>query len=280
MDIPSQEMTLSGHKHRYIDVGSGDKSLVLVHGISSSLDIYERVIPHFAKHYRVLAFDLLGFGESEKPLKKNYTLHFYANLIDEFIQKMNILGKGKEVYLLGHSMGGKYSIATAVLHPKSIHKLILTNTDGFLHVPHVIRAASFWGFRHLIKKIVTRRSFVEKAMQSVYYDASKVTEEHLEYNLRMICDDETFNTVMILNRNYRELDLKRTGLRSRLNEVQIPVLIIWGEQDKFISPKCGVTAQQELANSELHIIKNCGHAPMFEQHEEFAQATLEFLGKS
>ncbi|ACF14080.1 alpha/beta hydrolase fold [Chloroherpeton thalassium ATCC 35110] len=279
MDIPSREIILSGYRHRYIDVGSGNKSLVLVHGVSSSLDIYEKVIPKFAEHYRVLAFDLLGFGESEKPPKENYTIHFYAKLINEFIQKSGALGEGKEVYLLGHSMGGKYAVATTILYPESVQKLILSNTDGFLHVPHVIRAASFWGVRHLVKKIVTRRAFVKKAMETVYYDASHITEEHFEYNVRMVQDEATFNTVMILNRNYKELDLARTGLRRRINEIKIPTLIIWGEFDKFISPKCAFTAKQEIANSELHIIKACGHAPMVEKHEEFAAVTLVFLEK-
>ncbi|NTV46267.1 MAG: alpha/beta hydrolase [Chlorobiales bacterium] len=274
---PTKEIVLSGYKHRYVEAGSGNKTLLLVHGVSSSLDIFDKVVPALSKNRRVLALDLLGFGESDKPANHDYTLQFYSNLLLEFLQKTDSLGKGKEVYALGHSMGGKYVITLAIENTGVVDRLILSNTDGFINIPPVIRAASVWGARHLLEKIVMHKAFVRRAMRTVYYDPSHITEEHFEHNLRMIRDKATFNTIMLLNRNYKKLDLKRMGIRDRLWELKIPTLIIWGDYDKFISPKCAQSAKDEIPNSTLKIIPKCGHAPMMEKSKEFISHIEDFL---
>lgn len=274
---PTKEIVLSGYKHRYVEAGSGNKTLLLVHGVSSSLDIFDKIVPTLSTNLRVLALDLLGFGESDKPANHNYTLHFYSNLLLEFLQKTNSVGEGKEVYALGHSMGGKYVITLAIENTGIVNRLILSNTDGFINIPPIIRAASVWGARHLLEKIVMRRAFVRRAMRTVYYDPSHITEEHFEKNLRMVRDKAIFNTIMQLNRNYKKLDLKRMGIRSRLPELNIPTLIIWGDYDKFISPKCAHSAKNEIPNSTLKIIAKCGHAPMMEKSKEFISHIEEFL---
>ncbi|NTW49853.1 MAG: alpha/beta hydrolase [Chlorobiales bacterium] len=274
---PTKEIVLSGHRHRYVEAGSGNKTLLLVHGVSSSLDIFDKVVPALSKNWRVLALDLLGFGESDKPANHDYTLHVYANLLLEFLRKTGSLGEGKEVYALGHSMGGKYVITLAIENHGVVDRLILSNTDGFVNIPPVIRAASVWGARHLLEKVVTHKAFVRRAMRTVYYDPSHITKEHFEHNLRMIRDKATFNTIMQLNRNYKKLDLKRMGIRGRLGELKIPTLIIWGDSDKFISPKCAQAARDEIQNSTLKIIPKCGHAPMMEKSKEFVSLIEEFL---
>lgn len=270
-------ITLSGYKHRYIDCGSGEVSLVMIHGMSSSIEIFEDVIPELSKHMRVLALDLLGFGQSDKPKKENYSLEFYASLIKEFIEKTHQNTPTKQICVLGHSMGGKYVLTLALTHPDLIQKVVLSNSDGFIHVPHVIRAVSFWGIRHLLHKMISRRKFVQNAMKKVYHDPGYITQEHLELNLKMARDKDIFRTVMLLNRNYKKLDLKRMGYRARLSELRQPVLIIWGAEDQFLSTKSAHSANNEIPNSKLHILPNCGHAPMIEKSENFINLVTDFI---
>lgn len=270
-------ITLSGYKHRYIDCGSGEVSLVMIHGMSSSIEIFEDVIPELSKHMRVLALDLLGFGQSDKPKNENYSLEFYANLIKEFIEKTHQNTPAKQICVLGHSMGGKYVLTLALTHPDLVQKVVLSNSDEFIHVPHVIRAVNFWGIRHLLHKMISRRKFVQNAMKKVYHDPGYITQEHLELNLKMARDKDIFRTVMLLNRNYKKLDLKRMGYRARLSELRQPVLIIWGAEDQFLSPKSAHSANNEIPNSELHILPNCGHAPMIEKSENFINLVTDFI---
>jgi pimeloyl-ACP methyl ester carboxylesterase len=279
LQTDNKYITLSGYKHRYIDCGQGDTSLILIHGMSSSLEIFEKSLPVLSKHMRVLALDLLGFGQSDKPHTENYTLEFYANLIREFILNTDCHGPDKQVVVLGHSMGGKYALTLSLNYPELVQKVVLSNSDGFIHVPHVIRAASFWGIRHVLHKMISRRNFVENAMKKVYHDPSHITKDHLELNLKMARDKQIFRTIMLLNKNFKKLDLKRTGYRDRLPELQKPVLIIWGQQDQFLSPKSAHLAEREIQNSELHIIPNCGHAPMVEKSDIFTKLIIDFVSK-
>jgi len=277
LTVENKFITLSGYKHRYIDCGSGEMSLVMIHGMSSSIEIFEDVIPELSKHMRVLALDLLGFGQSDKPKNENYSLEFYASLIKEFIEKTHQNAPAKQICVLGHSMGGKYVLTLALTHPDLVQKVVLSNSDGFIHVPHVIRAVSFWGIRHLLHKMISRRKFVQNAMKKVYHDPGYITQEHLELNLKMARDKDIYRTVMLLNRNYKKLDLKRMGYRARLSELRQPVLIIWGAEDQFLSTKSAHSANNEIPNSKLHILPNCGHAPMIEKSENFINLVTDFI---
>ncbi|MBC8044399.1 MAG: alpha/beta hydrolase [Rhizobacter sp.] len=276
----SKFITLSGYRHHYAELGEGDETLLLVHGFSASLLSYQKVMPAFAKRYRVLAIDLVGFGASDKPTDAPYSLELFSKLLVEFLEKMNATGAGKKVYAVGHSMGGKILLAMSVLYPNVLSKLVVTNTDGFLYVPMIISAASLWGVRHLLNKVVGRESFVRKTMESVYFDPAHITDEHFQRNLSMVRDQANFNAMMALNRNYKHLDLRRTGLRVRLGELKLPVLILWGDSDRFVATKYAAVAHREIPNSELQLISRCGHVPMVERPEEFVQLTLAFLEKT
>ncbi|UWX58725.1 alpha/beta hydrolase [Chlorobaculum sp. MV4-Y] len=128
--------------------------MLLLHGISSSADYYGPSISLLARSFRVLGLDLLGFGESDKPRTIPYTLQLYADLIHEFLRKTDAAAHG-EVYGTGHSMGGKYLLATAPLYPGTFKKMVLSNTDGFIVLPSFARALSLPGGRHVLKPLVT-----------------------------------------------------------------------------------------------------------------------------
>jgi len=275
--LETKFITLAGYSHRYVEAGAGNETIFLVHGFSSSLDAFEKVIPLFARTYRVLALDLLGFGQSEKPLNVRYTLSLYSDLMLEFLQQTDALGSGKQLFAVGHSMGGKYLLALSLLHPNALTKLVISNTDGFIYVPSMVRAASFWGVRHLVRRMVSNPNFVRKTMQNVYHDSSLITPDHFKRNVEMVQSRENFDAMMALNRDYRYLDLRRTGLRARLSELTLPVLIVWGEQDRFIPPKYAAIAKREIPNSTLQMIPNCGHVPMVEKPNEFVQLSTAFF---
>lgn len=82
---------------------------------------------------------------------------------------------------------------------------------------------------------------------------------------------------MALNRNFRQLDLARTGLRQELHRLDTPVLILWGDHDQYISPSVARVAHNEIPGSELYIFKNCGHAPMLEYPESFSSIVTGFF---
>jgi pimeloyl-ACP methyl ester carboxylesterase len=275
MAVQDRYITLGGHSHRYIEKGSSEHSLLLLHGISSSLDFYEQVIPLLSRSFRVIAVDLLGFGLSEKPQGKDYSLELYASLIREFLEKTGSIGGNLSA--IGHSMGGKYLIASALLYPDTFSRLILSNTDGFVHVPSFVRGISLPGVRRILKKIVTGENMASKMFASAFHDATKVNRNSYMKNLGMARDPEAFDTVMALNRNLLKLDLKRTGLRRRLGELKIPVLVIWGDSDRFFSPSVAESVLKEIPSSKLVMFEECGHSPMLEYPDKFTRTVTDFI---
>lgn len=277
IEAESKYIMLSGYKHRYIDEGSGSSVIFLAHGFSSSLDIFYRVVPLFAERHRVLALDLLAFGQTDKPTNVRYSLELYANLMKEFLEKTT--SPSDSIYGVGHSMGAKYLVAMSVFYPNTFEKLVLSNSDGFLNLPPFIMMASSFLLKPILYKLVSKPSFVKKTMKSVYYDPAHITEEHLNQNLEMVKSKENFDAMMSLNRDFKHLDLKRTKVRARLKEMQTPTLIIWGANDKFIPVKYARVVHKEIPNSRLFLIPECGHVPMVEKPIEFVQAVEDFINK-
>ncbi|NTW53415.1 MAG: alpha/beta hydrolase [Chlorobaculum sp.] len=276
MPTRSRYITLGGHRHRYIDTGGDSPVMLLLHGISSSLDYFGPSIPLLARSFRVLGLDLLGFGESDKPRTMPYSLHLYASLIHEFLRKTGAADGGK-VYATGHSMGGKYLLATALLYPGSFTRMVLSNTDGFIILPSFARALSLPGVRHLLKPLVTGERVAAKMLDVAIHNRQAVDGHTWRKVLDIARARDAFETVMSLNRHMFKLDLQRTGLRARLGELTQPVLIIWGEQDRYISPKIAHIVQQELPNAKLLFFRECGHSPMLEYPERFSTAITEFV---
>lgn len=275
MESGKQSISLGGHRHCYIDTGSSKPALLLVHGISSSLDYYRQVIPLLEQSFRVLAIDLLGFGGSDKPKWKPYSLELYAALIREFLEKTSARDNGP-VHAVGHSMGGKYLLATALDHPGTFDRLVLANTDGFVSLPGWARGISLPGVRHLLKPLFTHKTFVGRVLDSAFHDPASIDQATYRKILEVACDPEAFDTVMALNRNMFRLDMNRTGHRMRLQELKTPTLVIWGDSDRYIPPKFAGVVIRELPHSTLLVFERCGHSPMLEYPERFCEAVREF----
>jgi pimeloyl-ACP methyl ester carboxylesterase len=174
-------------------------------------------------------------------------------------------------------MGGKYLLATALLHAGTFGKMVLSNTDGFIILPSFARALSLPGVRHVLKPLVTGERIAGKMLDSAIHNRQAVDDRTWHKVLEIARDHEAFETVMSLNRNMLKLDLKRTGLRARLNEINQPVLIIWGDRDQYMSPKIAHVVKRELPNAKLLFFRDCGHSPMLEYPEQFSRAITEFI---
>jgi pimeloyl-ACP methyl ester carboxylesterase len=268
-------ITLGGHRHRYIETGRSEHTMLLLHGISSSLDFYEQVIPSLSRSFRVIAIDLLGFGFSDKPRKMKYSLELYASLIYEFLDKTGSLGR--KLSATGHSMGGKYLLASALLNPGTYNHLVLSNTDGFIHVPALARGISLPGIRDILKTVITAEKMSEKMFASAFYNTSMVNPASYLKNLDMARNPDAFDTVMAMNRNLGKLDMSRTGLRMRLKELKMPILIIWGDHDRYFAPHVAESVKNELPSARLVMFEKCGHSPMLEYPDKFSDTITDFI---
>ena len=82
-------ITLNGNTIRYAEEGNSKKNLLLIHGLGASAERWESVIPQFTKTHRVIVPDLIGFGQSDKPMV-DYTTDYFAEFVSEFVSKLGI----------------------------------------------------------------------------------------------------------------------------------------------------------------------------------------------
>jgi len=117
-------MMLHGDRVAYRDEGAGEV-LLLIHGIGGSSNSWSGVIPLLAKKYRVIAPDLLGHGESDKP-RDDYSVGAFAVLLRDFLDALDI----PQVTVIGHSLGGGIAMQFLYQHPDYCRRLILISSGG------------------------------------------------------------------------------------------------------------------------------------------------------
>ena len=118
---------VDGNKIRYLESGNSKKTLILVHGLGASAERWEKVIPLFEKHYRVIVPDIIGFGHSDKPLT-DYTIEFFTEFLQSFLDVLDI----KNPIIIGSSLGGQISAEYAAENSQNVEKLILVSPSGIM----------------------------------------------------------------------------------------------------------------------------------------------------
>src|SRR5699024_5351378 len=161
----------------------------------------------------------------------------------------------QQVCIMGHSMGGQIALYTARMIPESIHKLILLNSSGYMGRAHWwLICSSYLPFFHLAAKRYVQKQSVEDTLQNVLFDQSLITKELKdEYSIPL--KDENFYKALIRLLRHREGDL----MPEQLREIQLPVLLIWGEEDKVVSLDVRKQLTKDLPNAALITYKDTGH---------------------
>ena len=108
-------LQVDGNKIRYLESGDSENTLVLIHGLGASAERWTHVIPLFAKNFRVVVPDLIGFGYSDKPTA-DYTLDFFSGFLESFFTASGI----KHPNIIGSSLGGQISAEYASSHSQDI----------------------------------------------------------------------------------------------------------------------------------------------------------------
>src|SRR5919112_169900 len=122
--LRTDEITLHGNRVTY-RIGGDGPLLVLIHGITSSSASWEPVLPLLAEHYTILAPDLLGHGQSDKPAG-DYSLGSHACIVRDL---MLALGHERAT-IAGHSLGGGIAMQVAYQFPELVNRLVLVSSGG------------------------------------------------------------------------------------------------------------------------------------------------------
>ncbi len=235
--------------------------LIFIHGWAASHRFWKHQIEYFTQKHQVIAYDLRGHGDSEKP-EHGYRVSDHVHDLVTILRKNQV----SNPVLVGHSLGGMIALKYSLEQPLNPRALVLVGSS-----PHPVaslkRSIQFSFLRFLIRLSRDRASkFTEKALFAPDVDPELVEWVNTE-SLRT----PTHVILEILQ------DVKRFNVLNRLSEIQIPVLVVNGEFETAVDSQMMAQLQESLPQVEVQVITGAGHNCMLEQHSQFSSSLDLFL---
>ena len=222
---PGKDIEVDGVNLHYVEAGSGPP-LLLLHGLNGSTFSFRVLMPYLTQHFRAIAIDLMGFGYSERPRDRDYSLTAQAGLIAGFLDAMGI----EKASVLGHSLGGAVAMRFAAQFPERIDRLILASSASDTELRRGLRSSRL--VRPLLPVVaaftVQNRRFRRMSLRSSCYDPAFITPEILEGYMgptRVRGHVRALGSLMVDRRKDKPLDL---------SSIRAPALIIWGAADRWL----------------------------------------------
>lgn len=237
---------------RYVEEGEGE-ILLLLHGLFGALSNWKSVLYKFSQQHKVVIPMLPIY---DMPVRE-------AGLegLVEFLEGFISMKGYNKMTLIGNSLGGHVAILYALKNPEHVEKLVLTGSSGLFE-------SSMGG------SFPKRGSYdyVKERVEYTFYSPRTATKELV---------DEVFETTKSIPKCLRIVSIaksaQRNNLASRLPELNIPTLLVWGLNDTITPPMVAHDFHRLIPNSKLRFLDECSHAPMMEHPEKFNDILEEFL---
>lgn len=269
----SKFIDANGIRTHYVEQGEGD-ALILVHGGGAGADgrsNYETNIPLFARHLRVIAYDMVGFGLTDKPDPATfaYTQQTRTDHLVAFIRALGL----KKVSLIGNSMGGTTAMGAALTAPELVDKLVLmgaavnmTHDMMVQNRPNLASVLSYDDTKDGMRRIVDALTYnytATEEMISYRYEASIDPEAKAAYKATMGWAFQ--NGLCFTDDDFASL--------------RMPVLVVGGKNDIMVPIERTCAVMFAIPQAWGTVFPECGHWVMIEYAKAFCDLTLRFLGK-
>ncbi len=273
---------VNGIRMHYVRAGHGSELVVLLHGFPEFWYSWRYQIPALAEHFTVIAPDLRGYNETEKP-RGGYEIR---SLVQDIVDLIAALGFEK-VHLVGHDWGGMIAWSLAIARPELLERLAVLN----LPHPAVFTAALRGNWRQLLRSwymaffqlpwlpeaVMRLNQYVllEQTMRGMAIEKSHFTDQDMHIFQQALARPgaltASLNYYRALPRGSQGL-YKGTGMR-----VQLPTLLIWGENDTALGKELTYGTERYVPDLRIRYVPNCGHFVHEEQPELVNGYLLEFL---
>jgi pimeloyl-ACP methyl ester carboxylesterase len=274
-----EKILIENEKIAFVDVGSGENTLLFIHGLSSNLQSWNKNISRLKNEYRCIAIDLPGYGKSTKN-STTYSLKDYADFLNSFIEKKNL----HDVVLVGHSMGGQVAVHTLLAAQDNFKSLVLiapASIETFSENEAALMKASYTA--EMVEKSTPEqiRNNFKMNFHQFPEDAEFMVRERIEMKN---ADDMKIYSEVVVNNIHAMLEEPIIG---RLSDIEIPVLMIYGKDDllipnTFFHPSQDIaslvkTAKENIRNLKVELINEAGHFVNFEKSKQVNALITEFL---
>ncbi len=260
---------------RYVQAGEGPV-VVLLHGLAASLLTWYCNIDVLADAgYRVIAPDLPGHGDSDKPGHLDYGPESAANFVYDFSQELGL----ERFSLVGSSAGGLIAGLFALEYPKMVEKMVLVGSGGFgREVSWFLRVISLPVVGDLVYQPWLNNMM--GATKYLFYRPPAVLKELLpEMDRVKLLPGARTAMLRSVRSSINLMGLRKEGyILERLKGSPVPLMTVWGAEDIIIPVSHADDVRRELPDSVVRVIPECGHWPQMEKPGQFNPMLTSFLG--
>jgi pimeloyl-ACP methyl ester carboxylesterase len=264
---------------------SSSTPLILLHGFGASIEHWRHNLPVLSQQYTVYALDLLGFGASRKA-NTNYSVYLWAEQVYDFWQTFI----GEPVILIGNSIGSLVCLTVATTYPEMVKGIVMLSLpDVSLRqemIPPLLRPL-VTGLENLfapplllkrLLKLLRKPSIISRWAGVAYADKTAITEELVEILSAPAYDHGAAETFAALFKALRQPGFA-PSVKKILPKLNIPILLIWGCQDRMIPLSLAPIFASLNHNIRLIELEKVGHCPHDECPEEINSLLINWLEK-
>jgi pimeloyl-ACP methyl ester carboxylesterase len=275
--------TVHGYRRAFRMAGEGP-ALLLIHGIGDNSETWNDVVPHLAENYTVIAPDLLGHGRSDKP-RADYSVAAYANGMRDLLSVLGI----EHVTVVGHSLGGGVAMQFCYQFPHMVDRLVLVSSGGVTKDVHpLLRLASLPLASDVIKllripgalpMVRLAGSLIGKLNGSPLRPGALLHDTPDLVRVLAALPDPTAHEAYL--RTLRAVVDWRGQVVTMLDRCylteNLPVLLVWGDQDSVIPVSHARLAHSAMPGSRLEVFRRSGHFPFRDDPMRFLDVLEDFF---
>jgi 4,5:9,10-diseco-3-hydroxy-5,9,17-trioxoandrosta-1(10),2-diene-4-oate hydrolase len=270
VEVPeSRYADVDGLSIHYKEIGTGTP-LIMLHGTgpgASGWSNFRQTVPAFSDRYRVIVPDLPRYGKSSKIAIRGPRLTLLSGIMVRF---MDAVGAQK-AHFIGNSMGGQVAMKLAIDHPDRVGRLVVIGSPPLKGSS--VSANPAEGIR----------------MIEGYYKGGGPTRDKMAAIVRALVFDQKFATEEVIQARYEDSVLpeviaandgplwEREHLEGQLERLTAPIMLVWGQDDRFAQLDLALRMVRELANARLLLLSRCGHWAQVEHANEFNSSVRNFF---
>jgi pimeloyl-ACP methyl ester carboxylesterase len=253
--------------------------VILLHGggLDSAMLSYGSIIVNLSEKYHVIAPDLPGYGETDKP-DAPYTMEWYQEVLVELLN----VGGYNQIDLGGLSLGGGIALGYSITHPKKVRRLILIAPYGLTDkIPYP--QITTWLLKHpriydnFNKLILSNKIFLKATLKTLLVNPDKLTDDVINQLMKVGHNPDSGRAWRAFQLSEIKNKKLKTCYLNRLHNLTMPVLLLTGKNDSLVPSKDVKRASELISHAKLVEIDECGHWLPRDRSTEFIRELQQFL---
>ncbi len=274
--LPKDRMIRVGNINaRYWAEGSRGSTVLLIHGLGGFVENWSPNFMTLAQQHRVVAVDLPGCGQTDKPAGGAYTLAYFAQFVRDFMTALGI----ERASLAGHSLGGGIVLQFVLTYPRLVDRIVLVTSAGLgPEVGIQLRLVTL----PILGEFLTKPSLKASRwhLEGIVYDKSLITDEHVQMDYTYTALPGFQKSMLKALRSIGNFGGQKRSVYGpiveKLPSITQPALVIMAREDPLIPVRQMETARK-IPNAQVNVLDRCGHWPQLEHRQEMDQLLMDFL---